>query len=175
MAGPSEIDVWQGEIAELEVDAVVIGASESLFMTSGAAASVKRHGGEGIERAAVGQGPIEPGNVVVTDAGPLPAAYVIHAVGVGHDRVADRERLASAIRRALEQAASLELRRMAFSLIGVEHGTFVATDAADVLLDELAGAETSRGYPESVVIATTNAVETRAAAEALALRRAPVT
>ena len=174
MAGPSEIDVWQGEIAELEVDAVVVPASESLFMTAGAAASVKRHGGEGIERAAVDQGPIEPGNVVVTDAGSLPAAYVIHAVGVGHDRMADRTRLASALRRAVEQAAPLELRRMAFSLVGVEHGTFVAADAAEALLDVLTG-PAADGYPESVVIATANPIETRAAVEALAARRARVT
>ena len=45
MAAPIEIDVWQGEIAELEVDALVVGSSESLFMTGGAAASVKRLGG----------------------------------------------------------------------------------------------------------------------------------
>ena len=51
MAGPIEIDVWQGEIAELEVDALVVPANESLFMTSRAAASVKRHGGDAIERA----------------------------------------------------------------------------------------------------------------------------
>ena len=37
MAEPIEIDVWQGDIAELEVDAVVVAASESLFMTAGAA------------------------------------------------------------------------------------------------------------------------------------------
>ena len=173
MAGPSEIDVWQGEIADLEVDAIVVPASESLFMTTGPAASVKRHGGERIERAAVDQAPVEPGTVVVPEAGSLPAAYVIHAVGVGHDRVADRSRLASAIRGALAQAAPLELRRMAFSLVGVEHGSFVAADAAEVLLDELT-ASTATGYPESVVIATTNAHETRAVAEAIALRRARV-
>jgi O-acetyl-ADP-ribose deacetylase len=174
MAGPSEIDVWQGEIAELEVDALVVPASESLFMTTGPAASVKRHGGEGIERGAVDQGPIQPGNVVVTDAGSLPAAYVIHAVGVGHDRIADRSRLASAIRSAVDRADPLELRRMAFSLVGVEHGTFVAADAAEVLLDELMRAA-SGGYPESVVIATANPIETRAVLEALAARRARVT
>ena len=46
MAEPVEIDVWQGEIAELEVDAVVVAASESLFMTAGAATGVKRRAGD---------------------------------------------------------------------------------------------------------------------------------
>ena len=64
-----EIDVWQGEIAELEVDALVVAANESLFMTAGVAASVKRHGGDEIERDAVDQGP-SPGNAIAPAAAP---------------------------------------------------------------------------------------------------------
>jgi len=172
---PIEIDVWQGDIAELEVDALVVPASESLFMTARAAASVKRHGGDGIERAAVAQGPIQPGNAVATDAGTLAAAYVIHAVGVGHDRIADRARLAAAVRTALDFAEPLQLRRMAFALIGTEHGAFVTADAADVMLEELTRAGDTRHLPESIVVATANPAETRAAGEALARRRARVT
>jgi O-acetyl-ADP-ribose deacetylase (regulator of RNase III) len=174
MAGPIEIDVWQGEIAQLEVDALVVPANESLFMTAGPAASVRRHGGEAIERAAVEQGPIGPGRAIATTAGTLAAAYVIHAVGVGHDRRADREQLASAIRSALDHAEPLQLRRMAFALIGVEHGAFDPADAADVLVDELTR-DPDRRMPESIVIATTNAIETHAAGEAVARRRARVT
>ena len=29
----AEIDVWQGDISELEVDAIIVPANESLFMT----------------------------------------------------------------------------------------------------------------------------------------------
>jgi len=175
MAAPIEIDVWQGEIAQLEVDALVVPANESLFMTSGPAASVRLLGGEEIERAAVQQGPGAAGTAVATPAGGLAAAYVIHAIGVGHDRIADRERLASAIRAALDHAEPLQLRRMAFSLIGVEHGAFVPADAADVLFDELMHVPADRRLPESVVVATVNAAETHAAGEALARRRARVT
>jgi O-acetyl-ADP-ribose deacetylase len=175
MAAPIEIDVWQGEIAELEVDALVVPANESLFMNSRAAASVKRSGGEGIERAAVEQGPIQPGNAIATDAGTLAAAYVIHAVGVGHDRIANPDRLAAAIRAALAFAEPLQLRRMAFALIGTEHGAFVTADAADILLEELIHAPVAHAMPESIVVATANAAETRAAVEALARRRARVT
>ena len=42
MAVPIEIDVWQGEIAELEVDAIIVPANESLFMTNPLARTVKR-------------------------------------------------------------------------------------------------------------------------------------
>lgn len=166
MAGPIEIDVWQGEIAELEVDAVVVGANESLFMTSGAAASVKRHGGEEIERSAVGQGPIPPGTAVATPGGSLPAPYVIHAVAVGHDRRADAGVLIDALRSALAFAEPLGLRRIAVAPLGVEHGAFTPADAAAVMLPALIDAATSTPI-ETVVLAGAHPSEVRALAEAL--------
>ena len=174
MAGSIEIDVWQGEIAELEVDAIVVAANESLFMTVGPAAAVKRRGGDAIERAAVEQGPVGPGTAVATHGGALAAAYVIHAVGVGHERIPDRDRLASAIRSALDLAAPLQLRHVATSLIGVEHGTFEPADAADVLVGELTRASAEGRGPEAVVIVTVAAAETAAVNDALARRRTRV-
>jgi O-acetyl-ADP-ribose deacetylase (regulator of RNase III) len=170
-----EIDVWQGEIAELEVDALVVPANESLFMTAGAAASVKRRGGDEIERDAVDQGPAAPGTAIATQAGSLPAAYVIHAIGVGHDRIANREQLAGAIRTALAFSEPLQLRRLAVALIGIEHGAFTPSEAAQVLIEELTSDGLQRRLPESVVIATVNAAETLAVTAALATRRAHVT
>ncbi len=166
MDEPIEIDVWQGEIAELEVDALIVAASESLFMTAGAAASVKAHGGHAIERAAIEQGPIAPGTAIVTRGGELPAAYVIHAVAVGHDRVADPETLAAATRAALAFAGPLQLRRVAVALLGVEHGVFTPAEAAAILVPALRSA--AAGTPvESIVLATTHAVEARAVADVL--------
>jgi O-acetyl-ADP-ribose deacetylase (regulator of RNase III) len=173
MAGPLEIDVWQGEIAELEVDALVIGANESLFMTTGAAAAVKRRGGATIERDAVDQGPIAPGSVVVTSGGELATPYVVHAVAVGHDRVADPERLAAAVRSAVALADPLKLRRMAFALLGIEHGAFTPADAAETLVATLHDAAAGTTL-ESVVVATVHADETRAVAEAIARHAAAV-
>ena len=175
MAAPTEIDVWQGDIAELEVDALVVPANETLFMTSGAAASVRRHGGDAIERAAAQQGPAQPGGAVVTHAGELAAGYVIHAVGVGHDRRADRDRLASAIRASLALAEPLQLRRIAFAIIGTEHGAFTPVEAADVLIEELTRDGATRTLPETVVVAAANPAEMQAAGDALARRRARVT
>lgn len=166
MASPIEIDVWHGEIAELEVDALVVAANESLFMTAGAAVSVKRHGGEGIERAAVEQGPIRLGSAVVTTGGALAAPYVIHAVAVGHDRVADAAVLTAAVRAAFAFAEPLQLRRIAVALLGVEHGAFTPAEAAAILIPALV-AEARSTPIESIVLAATNAVEARALNEAV--------
>jgi len=173
MTAPIEIDVWQGEIAELEVDALVVGASESLFMTTGAAASVKRHGGDAIERAAVDQGPIQPGAAVATSGGTLAAPYVIHAVAVGHDRIADPARLRAAVRSALALCDPLQLHRIALAPLGLEHGVFPIEDAAELLVATLVAEGSAHGL-ESIVIATGHAAEARAIADALAKERARV-
>jgi O-acetyl-ADP-ribose deacetylase len=167
MAEPIEIDVWQGEIAELEVDALVVAATESLFMTAGAAASVKRHGGDEIERGAVEQGPIRSGSAVATSGGSLAAPYVIHAVAVGHDRLADREVAAEAVRAALAFAEPLQLRRIAVALLGVEHGVFTADEAAAILVPTLVAAARFTSI-ESIVLAAAHAREAQAMIDALA-------
>jgi O-acetyl-ADP-ribose deacetylase (regulator of RNase III) len=173
MSEPIEIDVWQGEIAELEVDALVVGASESLFMTSGSAASVKRHGGDSIERRAVDQGPIQPGHAVATTGGTLAASYVIHAVAVGHDRIADPQRLLAAVRSALALCAPLQIHRIAVAPLGIEHGVFPLGEAAELLVAALIAEASDHGLV-SVVIATPHAAEARAIADALGRERARV-
>ena len=75
MAVPIEIDVWQGEIAELEVDAIIVPANESLFMTHPLAQSVKRRAGETVEREAVAQSPVPPGAAAVTGFGIIVAFF----------------------------------------------------------------------------------------------------
>lgn len=172
MAGPIEIDVWQGEIAELEVDALVVGSSESLFMTGGAAASVKRLGGDEIESAAVAQGPIEPGRAVVTTAAHLATPYVIHAVAVGHDRRADAEQLRAAVRSALAYCEPLQLHRLAVAPLGTEYGAFPIEEAAERLVAAIL--EAAAPPLESVVVAVPHAAEARAVADALARHRATV-
>jgi O-acetyl-ADP-ribose deacetylase len=172
MAGPIEIDVWQGEIAELEVDALVVGSSESLFMTGGAAASVKRIGGVEIESAAVAQGPIEPGRAVVTAGARLAAPYVIHAVAVGHDRRADADRLRAAIEAALAFCEPLRLHRIAIAPLGTEYGVFRAEEAAALLVATMF--EAAAPPLESIVVAVAHANEARAVVDALARHRASV-
>jgi len=167
MAGMVEIDVWQGDIAELEVDALVVPAMESLFMTTGPGASVKRHGGEEVERAAVAQGPIGAGGAVATPGGSLATPYVIHAVAVGHDLRPDQERLRAAFGAALAFAAPLQLRRIAVASLGTERGAFTVDEAATILVDTLFDRPDAGSLPEAVVFATANAAETHAFAAAV--------
>jgi O-acetyl-ADP-ribose deacetylase (regulator of RNase III) len=162
-----EIDVWQGDIAELEVDALIVPANESLFMTAPVAASVKRHGGDEIEAAAVASGPIAPGTAIVTHGGRLAAPYVIHAVAVGHDLRADPERLRGAITTALGFCQPLQLRRLAIASLGTERGVFTADESAAILVDAVDRIGREAPLPESVVFATGTVAELRAFASAV--------
>lgn len=156
MALPIEIEIWRGEIAELEVDAIVLPANESLFMTTSVAAAVKRAAGEEVERAAVAQGPVAAGTAVVTGGGRLAAPYLVHTVAVSHDLRPDAERLQRAIAAALTAVEHLSLRRIAVAPLGTERGVFPPADAARLMLEELLRhAERRTGSPELVVIALT--------------------
>lgn len=160
MTLPVEIEIWQGEIAELEVDAVVIPANESLFMTAPVAAELKRHAGDEIEVEAIAQGPVAVGSAVVTAGGKLAASYIIHAVAVGHELQHDPVRLRNAVDAALAATEHLSLRRIAMAPLGVERGVFSAPEAAQILLGAIVE-RASRGatMPEAVVVAVSHAEE----------------
>jgi O-acetyl-ADP-ribose deacetylase (regulator of RNase III) len=171
MAVPIEIDVWQGEVAELEVDAIIVPANESLFMTGPLARSVKRTAGDAVELEAVRQGPVEPGSAVVTGGGNLATPYLIHAVAVGHELRDDPACLRDALGAAFDIAARLSLGRLAMTPIGLERGVFDAESAA-AHLAEVIEDRSRRGdaLPMSLVIAVSGPEEAaayRAATEAL--------
>jgi O-acetyl-ADP-ribose deacetylase (regulator of RNase III) len=170
MAVPIEIDVWQGDVAELEVDAIIVPANESLFMTGALARTVKRSAGDAIELEAVRQGPVEAGTAVITGGGNLAASYVIHAVAVGHER-GDRARLVAALDSAFEMAARLSLVRVAMTPIGLERGAFSADEAATALADVLSDrGRRGEPLPKSLVVAVSSREEAavfRTASEAV--------
>jgi O-acetyl-ADP-ribose deacetylase (regulator of RNase III) len=171
MPVPIEIDVWQGEIAELEVDAIIVPANESLFMTNPLARAVKLLAGEAVESDAIRQGPLKPGSAVVTGAGNLAASYLIHAVAVGHELKGSRGDLVSALQAAFELSAHLSLVRVAMAPIGVERGVFSVDESATALVEVLQGrSQRGEALPTSLVIAVGNPNEAaafRSATEAL--------
>src|SRR6185437_2703829 len=78
----ARIELWNGDICDLEVDAIVNAANLSLWMSTGVGGEIKRAGGDSIEFAAVRQAPVALGEAVVTPAGTLAARAVIHAVSL---------------------------------------------------------------------------------------------
>src|SRR3954470_16432159 len=80
-----ELEVREGDIAAVEVDAVANAANDRLWMGAGVAGALKRAGGAEIEREAGALGPMAVGDAVATGAGRLPARWVIHGAVMGQD------------------------------------------------------------------------------------------
>src|SRR5215510_15565707 len=99
--GGTTFSIVRGDITEAEVDAIVNAANSGLLMGTGVSGAMKRKGGTVIEEEAVRQGPIEPGEAVLTVPGNLSATHVIHAAALGQDLKADPEKIAAATRSTL--------------------------------------------------------------------------
>lgn len=115
------VELVEGDITELEADAIVNAANEYLKHGGGVAAAIVRKGGyviqEESDRYVREHGPVPVGGVAVTGAGRLKAKYVIHAVGPRYGDPQGDEKLASAIRNSLLKAEELKLESIAMPAI----------------------------------------------------------
>jgi O-acetyl-ADP-ribose deacetylase (regulator of RNase III) len=113
------LELVSGDITKQRVDAIVNAANSALAPGGGVDGAIRRAGGPAITAATAQLGGCATGEAVATTAGDLPARHVIHAVGPiwrGGD-AGEAELLASAHRRAVEVAAELGCRSLAFPAI----------------------------------------------------------
>ena len=165
----ARIELWNGDICDLEVDAIVNAASTSLWMATGVGGALKRAGGDEIEFAAVRQGPVALGEAVVTPAGTLAARLVIHAVSLDRDRRTSAEAIEGAVRSAMARARENGVTSLAFPALGTGVGGFPLDEAARIAVstvrDELARSDAV----EHVIFALRGAAAYDAFAAAIAL------
>ena len=131
-----ELEVIEGDIAAMAVDAVANAANNYLWMGAGVAGALKRAGGEEIEREAMTQGPIEVGDAVATGAGRLPARWVIHAAVMGQDLATSADAIRRATRRTLELADELGAESLALPAFGTGVGGFPLDECAEIMVVE---------------------------------------
>ena len=128
----ARIELWNGDICDLEVDAIVNPANLSLWMATGVGGAIKRAGGDAIEFAAVRQAPVPLGGAVVTTAGNLAARAVIHAVSLDRDRRTSGPVIDAAARSAMARAREIGARSIAFPALGTGVGGFPLDEAARI-------------------------------------------
>ena len=129
-----ELEVVEGDITALDVDAIANAANNHLWMGAGVAGAIKRAGGEEIEREAVAKGPIEVGDAVATGAGQLRARYVIHGAVMGQDLVTSADAIRRATRRCLELADELGCESLALPAFGTGVGGFPLEECARLMV-----------------------------------------
>ena len=133
----TEMEVYHGDITQLELDALVNAANNQLWMGGGVAGALKRAGGPEIETEAVSRGPIPVGEAVVTGAGQLKARYVIHAAVMGTDLRTDGEKIRQATRNCLLRAEELGIKSLAFPALGTGVGGFPRAACALIMIDQV--------------------------------------
>lgn len=126
----ARIELWNGDICELEVDAIVNAANSSLWMSTGVGGAIKRLGGDTIEFAAVRQAPVALGESIVTPAGRLAARAVIHAVSIDRERRTNAVAIDAAVRSALARAREMGATSIAFPAMGTGVGGFPIEEGA---------------------------------------------
>ena len=131
-----KLEVVEGDIASLDVDALANAANDRLWMGAGVAGALKRAGGEEIEREAIAKGPIGVGEAVATGAGRLPARWVIHGAVMGEDLRTDADLVGRTTRACLEVADELGCRSLALPAFGTGVGGFSLPRCAAIMVEE---------------------------------------
>lgn len=142
---------YTGDITHARTDAVVNAANSGLWMGAGVAGAIKRAGGAEIEREAVAQGPIEPGEAVITTAGNLPARHVIHAAGMGQDLRTSAELIERSTLSSLRLARDHNLSSIVFPAIGTGVGGFPLDQCARLMTGAARKFYDEQGTPPELV------------------------
>jgi O-acetyl-ADP-ribose deacetylase (regulator of RNase III) len=133
------IQIQQGDITEMQVDAIVNAANNDLVLGAGVAGAILRKGGESIQRECNEIGSIPLGYAAITGAGRLKARYVIHAasMGLGGERTTAKS-LRTSTAHSLRLATERKLTSIAFPAIGTGVSGFPVDECAQIRLTEAA-------------------------------------
>lgn len=126
-----------GDITGERVDAVVNAANTHLAHGGGLAGAIVRRGGRIIQEESDRLAPVAVGSVATTGAGELPCRWVVHAVGPIWGEGREEEKLRSAVRASLDEAARLGARSLALPAISTGIFGYPKDEGTAVIVDEV--------------------------------------
>ncbi|KAF1014575.1 MAG: O-acetyl-ADP-ribose deacetylase [Stenotrophomonas maltophilia] len=177
-----KIEVWQGDITTLAVDAIVNAANESLLGGGGVDAAIHHAAGPGLLAECEQLPQLRPGvrcptgEVRATGAHGLPARHVFHTVGpVWHDGNRDEPALlANCYWKSLQLAEKLDLQSIAFPAISCGVYGYPLYQAAQVAVTETLAWQRSHTQPRRIVLVAYNTAAFKAYQQALAAAAQPL-
>ncbi len=130
------IEIRQGDITTLDVDAIVNAANTSLLGGGGVDGAIHRAAGPGLLEECKTLGGCPTGEARITTGHRLPAKFVIHTVGpVYNGKPRDAELLSGCYRNSLQLAVDNDVKTIAFPAISCGVYGYPIQDACKVALD----------------------------------------
>jgi len=177
-----KIEVWQGDITTLAVDAIVNAANETLLGGGGVDGAIHRAAGPGLLDECRGLPELRTGvrcptgEVVATAGHGLQARHVFHTVGpVWHDGHRDEPALlANCYWKSLQLAEKLGVQSIAFPAISCGVFGYPLHQAARVAATEVLAWQRSHSQPRRIVLVAYNDATRKAYEQALMVAGQPL-
>jgi O-acetyl-ADP-ribose deacetylase len=131
------IRLLKGDVTDLEVEAFVFYAVESLVLGSGYGTAIAVRGGPAVQEECRGLAPIRVGEAVVTGAGEMKATYIIHAAGPKFQEEDEEAKLRRTMLAALRAAETKGIKRLAFPPMGTGFYQIPVEMCARVMIDTI--------------------------------------
>jgi len=128
----------QGDITEMDTDAIVNAANKNLILGAGVAGAIRTKGGATIQEECNRIGGAPVGGAAITTGGDLKARYVIHAVGPRMGEGDEDRKLADATRNSLKLANEKGLASIIFPAISTGIFGFPKDRCARIMLTTVA-------------------------------------
>src|ERR1700732_2882376 len=133
-----KIVLTQGDLTEMDVDAIVNAANNDLQLGGGVAGAIRRKGGEAIQVECDAIGSIPIGGAAITSGGNLRARFVIHAASMQLGGATTARSLRTATAHSMQIASEWKLRSIAFPAVGTGIAGFPLAECAQIMLREVA-------------------------------------
>jgi O-acetyl-ADP-ribose deacetylase (regulator of RNase III) len=132
--GNSVLELIDGDITEMDTDAIVNAANSMLVLGGGVAGAIRSKGGLEIQMECLKIGRTPVGQAAITSGGRLKAKYVIHAVGPRMGEGDEDEKLRNATFNSLKLADKNNVKSISFPAISAGIFGFPIERCAKIML-----------------------------------------
>jgi len=137
MGFAEHVEILQGDLTEMDADAIVNAANNDLQLGGGVAGAIRRKGGPRVQAECTEIGTIPVGGAAITSGGNLEARHVIHAASMQLGGQTTAHALQSSAAHSLRIAAQQGLKTIAFPAVGTGIAGFPMRQCAEIMLSEV--------------------------------------